>query len=235
MAEFEFVTSSGEKIPIIINVRRGVRNITLRPKSGDARRIEVTRPWIASNAAAMRFIEQKRRWLERFFQNAPRKVHIKSGDWFEFLDRRVMVIYDATIHANKFVLNDDGTYSLFVGGDVQMIENRVRMFIKAELLKQIKDLIRQTPREFWPRRICLRDTTSRWGSRSTTGTISFSWRLALAPYDVMRYVVMHELAHTRHMDHSPAFWATVRELYGFGVERAKMWLNKNGARLHGIL
>lgn len=235
MAEFEFVTSSGEKIPIVINVRRGVRNITLRPKSGDARRIEVTRPWIASNAAAMRFIEQKRRWLERFFQNAPRKVHIKSGDWFEFLDRRVMVIYDATIRANKFVLNDDGTYSLFVGGDVQMIENRVRMFIKAELLKQIKDLIRQTPREFWPRRICLRDTTSRWGSRSTTGTISFSWRLALAPYDVMRYVVMHELAHTRHMDHSPAFWATVRELYGFGVERAKMWLNKNGARLHGIL
>ena len=235
MSEFEFITSTGEKIPIVINVRRGVRNITLRPKCGDVRRIEISRPWIASNASALKFVEQKRRWLERFFQNAPKKVHIKSGDWFEFLDMRVHVIYDGTIRANKFVLNDDGTYTLFVGGDEKMIENRVRMFVKSELLKQIKDLIRQTPRDFWPKRICLRDTTSRWGSRSTTGTISFSWRLGLAPFDVMRYVVMHELAHTKHMDHSPEFWATVRELYGFGVERAKRWLNTNGARLHQML
>ena len=48
----------------------------------------------------------------------------------------------------------------------------------------------------------------------------------------MRYVVMHELAHTKHMDHSPEFWATVRDLYGFGVERAKRWLSKNGQNLH---
>ncbi|MBS7386515.1 MAG: M48 family metallopeptidase, partial [Alphaproteobacteria bacterium] len=50
--------------------------------------------------------------------------------------------------------------------------------------------------------------------------------------DVMRYVVMHELAHTKHMDHSSEFWATVRELYGFGVERAKRWLTQNGGTLH---
>ena len=62
--------------------------------------------------------------------------------------------------------------------------------------------------------------------------MSFSWRLAFAPYDVMRYVVMHELAHVRHMNHSPEFWAYVRELYGFGVERAKRWLVQNGGQLH---
>lgn len=235
MSEFEFITSGGEKIPIIINVRRGARNITLRPRAGENRRIDITRPWLASNASALKFVEQKRRWLERFFQNAPTKVHIKSGDSFGFLDMQVRVIYDATIRANRFVLNNDGTYTLFVGGDDKMIENRVRLFVKGELLKQIKDIIRKTPREFWPRRICLRDTSSRWGSCSTTGTMSFSWRLGLAPFDVMRYVVMHELAHTKHMDHSPEFWATVRELYGFGVERAKRWLNTNGARLHQIL
>lgn len=235
MAEFEFITSAGEKIPIIINVRRGARNITLRPKAGDNRHIEITRPWIASNTAALKFVEQKRRWLERFFDNAPVRRHLKSGDWFEFLDMRVRVVYDATVRANKFVMNDDGTYTLFVGGDAALIENRVRMFVKTELLKQIKDLIRTVPREYWPRRICLRDTSSRWGSCSTTGTMSFSWRLGLAPFDVMRYVVMHELAHTKHMDHSPEFWATVRELYGFGVERAKRWLNTNGPKLHQIL
>lgn len=235
MSDFEFTTSSGERIPVFINVRRGVRNITLRPRAGKNRQIDITRPWLASNASAMRFVEQKRRWLERFFQNAPVRSKLKSGDWFVFLDRQVQIIHDTTIRANRFILNDNGTYTLFVGGDEGMIENRVRMFIKSELLKQIKELVRKAPREFWPRRICLRDTTSRWGSCSTTGTISFSWRLAMAPFDVMRYVVMHELAHMKHMDHSPEFWATVRELYGFGVERAKMWLNKNGAGLHQYL
>lgn len=235
MSDFEFTTSSGERIPVFINVRRGVRNITLRPRAGKNRQIDITRPWLASNASAMRFVEQKRRWLERFFQNAPVRSQLKSGDWFVFLDRQVQVVHDTTIRANRFILNDNGTYTLFVGGEEGMIENRVRMFIKSELLKQIKELVRKTPREFWPRRICLRDTTSRWGSCSTTGTISFSWRLAMAPFDVMRYVVMHELAHTKHMDHSPEFWATVRELYGFGVERAKMWLNKNGSGLHQYL
>ena len=235
MSDIEFITSWGEKIPVIITVRRGLRNITIRPRAGDDRHIDISRPWLSSNAAAMKFVEQKRRWLERFFKNAPQKQHLKSGDMIEFLDKSVRVIYDGTIRANKFVLNDNGFYTLFVGGDVRMIESRVRNFIKAELLKEIKNLIRGVPRDFWPRRICLRDTTSRWGSCSTTGTMSFSWRLAFAPYDVMRYVVMHELSHVKHMDHSPEFWAQVRALYGFGVERAKHWLSQNGAKLHQYL
>ena len=235
MSDTEFLTSWGEKIPVVINVRRGLRNITLRPRAGDERRIDISRPWLASNSAAMKFVEQKRRWIERFFMNAPKKSHLKSGDSFCFLDKDVIVVYDETIRANKFILNDNGNYTLYVGGDVKLLESRVRNFVKSELLKEIKVLIHRTPRDFWPKRICLRDTSSRWGSCSTTGTISFSWRLAFAPYDVMRYVVMHELSHVKHMDHSPEFWAQVRELYGFGVERAKRWLNQNGATLHQIL
>ena len=235
MSDYNFITSSGEKIPIIITVRRGIRNITLRPYAGEIRRIDISRPWIASNASAMKFVEQKRRWLERFFINAPIKKHLKSGDCFEFLGKKILIIYDEKIRANRFIQDDNGNSTLFVGGDSKMIENRVRMFVKSELLNKIKEIIHTTPRDLWPRRICLRDTTSRWGSRSTTGTISFSWRLGLAPYEVMRYVVMHELAHVRHMNHSPEFWATVRELYGFGTERARRWLNTNGAHLHEIL
>jgi predicted metal-dependent hydrolase len=133
------------------------------------------------------------------------------------------------MRSNKF---SDGGARLMIGGARDMFERRVRDVIKAEFLNHVKDVVRTAPREFWPQRIAIRDTTSRWGSCSTSGTMSFSWRLAFAPLDVLRYVVMHELAHRKHMDHSPEFWATVRELYGFGVERAKRWLAQHGGELH---
>lgn len=232
MAEFEFVLSSGEKIPVIIQVRRGVRNITLRPKTQPVREIHISRPWLASSATALRFLESKRKWVENIYAKCPQKCTLCPGDEITIFDLRVKLTHDSTRRANLFVQNNDGTYTLFVGGGLDMFERRVRNFIRDEFLRRVKEIIRTTPHEFWPARIAVRDTTSRWGSCSTSGTMSFSWRLAFAPVAVMRYVVMHELAHTRHMDHSADFWATVRELYGFGVERAKRWLSQNGGNLH---
>ena len=227
MADYVFTLSSGEEIPVVITTRRGLRNITLRPKINPKREIHISKPWLVSENAAIKFLVSKQKWVECTFQKCPVKVVLKPGDVIEFLGRRVELRHDATMRSNKLVGD-----VLCVGGDKDMFERRVRDFIKAELLVEVKNIIHTVPREFWPKRIALRDTTSRWGSCSSTGTMSFSWRLAFAPVDVMRYVVMHELAHTKHMDHSADFWATVRELYGFGVERAKRWLAQNGGQLH---
>ena len=232
MSEYEFVLSSGERIPIIISTRRGLRNITLRPKTRPSREIHISKPWMTPTSAALRFLEQKRRWCERIFTNAPQKVHIAPGDNINFLGRTVYLVHDSSRRANEFTDNGNGTATLIIGGGLDMFERRVRDFIRAQFLVSVKKMIRSAPRELWPRRISVRDTSSRWGSCSTSGTMSFSWRLAFAPTDVMRYVVMHELAHQRYMDHSPAFWQTVSDLYGFGVERAKRWLNVHGGELH---
>ncbi len=232
MAEFEFVLSNGEKVPVIIQTRRGARNITLRPKIRPVREIHMSRPWLASNSAALRFLESKRKWVENIYAKSPKKCVLRPGDEILIFDLRVVLVHDATRRSNNFIQNDNGTYTLAIGGGADMFERRVRDFIKTEFLKRAKEIIRTAPREFWPVRIAVRDTTTRWGSCSTTGTMSFSWRLAFAPLAVMRYVVMHELAHTKHMEHSADFWATVRELYGFGVERAKRWLVQNGGELH---
>ena len=232
MSDYEFVLSTGEQVPVVITTRRGLRNITLRPKTRPSREIHISKPWLTPTAAALRFLEQKRRWCERIFNNAPQKVILRSGDEIEFLGRRVMLRHDPARRSTEFVVHDDVTATLIVGGGADMFERRVRDFIRAQFLIAVKQMVRGAPRELWPRRITIRDTSSRWGSCSSSGTMSFSWRLAFAPTDVMRYVVMHELAHQVHMDHSPAFWQTVSQLYGFGVERARYWLNKHGAELH---
>ena len=229
MSDYVFTLSSGEEIPVIITTRRGLRNITLRPKLRPVREIHISKPWLVPTAYALKFLESKQKWLECTFQKCPAKIKLKPGDVIEFLGRQIVLRHDASVRSNKYSENGE---ALIIGGDISMFERRVRDFIKAEFLCQVKHMIRNTPREFWPARIAIRDTTSRWGSCSTSGTMSFSWRLAFAPLDVMRYVVMHELAHKKHMDHSPEFWAQVRDLYGFGVERAKRWLSQHGGELH---
>lgn len=230
MGERFFTLSNGQQIPVIINNRRGVNNVTLRPKVGGNPEIHISKPWTTSTAFVLKFLESKRKWVEKIFSAAPRKEKITPNTTIEILGRNVKLIHDEHARGNCYV--DAEKTVLCIGGGADMFERRVRDFIKDELLKEIKEIIKTTPREYWPRHITLRDTSSRWGSCSTTGNMSFSWRLAFAPYEIMRYVVMHELSHMKHMDHSPEFWANVGTLYGFGVERAKRWLNKNGQSLH---
>ena len=79
--------------------------------------------------------------------------------------------------------------------------------------------------------LTLRDTRSRWGSCSSRGRLMFSWRLIMAPPEVLDYVAAHEVAHLKHMDHSPAFWGTVEALMP-DYANHRDWLRKNGTDLH---
>ena len=81
------------------------------------------------------------------------------------------------------------------------------------------------------RRITVRDQSSRWGSCSTTGTLSFSWRLILAPPHILDYVAAHEVAHLREMNHGPRFWALVRQTMP-QMDEARKWLRIYGMDLH---
>jgi predicted metal-dependent hydrolase len=86
----------------------------------------------------------------------------------------------------------------------------------------------------WPARIAVRDTTSRFGSCSTSGTVSFSWRLVVAPPEVLDYVVVHELCHLREANHSHRFWALV-EAARPGWREHRAWLNEHGHELLGYV
>jgi hypothetical protein len=87
-------------------------------------------------------------------------------------------------------------------------------------------------------RVSVMDARSRWGSctparAGRAASLRYSWRLILAPYEIMDYVAAHECGHLVHADHSPRFWALVKEL-GPDVKHARAWLRAHGPRLHAV-
>ena len=81
-----------------------------------------------------------------------------------------------------------------------------------------------------PARIQIRDQRSRWGSCSTRGTLSFNWRLVLAPFEVLDYVVVHELCHLREPNHSRRFWSLVEKRRP-DWRAQRDWLHEHGPEL----
>lgn len=122
--------------------------------------------------------------------------------------------------------------ALVVTGDPQFVARRVRDFLRAEALRRIGAAMRPHAEALGvtPRAVRLKDTRSRWGSCAPDRTLAFSWRLVLAPDWVLDYVVAHELAHLREMNHSARFWALVEQRTPHR-QAASDWLRKNGAAL----
>ncbi|MFN3591934.1 MAG: M48 family metallopeptidase, partial [Thermaurantiacus sp.] len=81
-------------------------------------------------------------------------------------------------------------------------------------------------------RVTVRDPRSRWGSCSSAGAISYSWRLILAPEFVRRAVVAHEVAHLAEPNHGPGFWKLAEALLGDPQDDARAWLRAHGRGLH---
>lgn len=119
-----------------------------------------------------------------------------------------------------------------VGGEGADVPARVAGFLRAEARRRIEVLVARHAEALgvaW-RALRLKDTRTRWGSCAPDGTLAFSWRLVLAPGWVLDYVVAHEVAHLRELNHSPQFWDTVRLLTP-NREAAVAWLRENGPAL----
>ncbi len=130
---------------------------------------------------------------------------------------------------------DGAVAELLVPGDPAAFSRRVgdhlKALARADLLAAVERHAAALGRR--PARVVLRDTTSRWGSCSSRGTLSFSWRLVLAPPFVLDYLAAHEVAHLAEMNHGPVFWDHCRRLCPRSDE-ARAWLKANGAGLHAI-
>ena len=121
---------------------------------------------------------------------------------------------------------------LCVSGEVPFVGRRVQDWLMRQARCDLAEAVARHAAALGvtPKRLTLRDTTSRWGSCSSAGALNFSWRLVMAPPHVLDYLAAHEVAHLRHMNHSPAFWATVEKLYP-DLACAEAWLKTQGTGL----
>jgi predicted metal-dependent hydrolase len=123
--------------------------------------------------------------------------------------------------------------AICINGGKDHAPRRFSDWLRAEVKKDLAACVERHANALncSPKRIGIRDQATRWGSCSTGGSLSFSWRLIFAPPFVLDYVAAHEVAHLREMNHGPRFWRLVREAFP-AMQKARAWLKTYGAELH---
>ena len=189
----------------------------------------LTLPRGTSVAEGLEFAAQKRRWMLARLDELPARVPFSPGATVPFLGVPHLIVHHPS--ARRGVWRENG--AIYASGFAEHVARRVRDHLKSEaraiLLPRTHDKARRIDRPV--AHVGLRDPRTRWGSCSSDGTISLSWRLILAPEDVLDYVVAHEVAHLVHQDHGRAFWRLVADLTP-GVAGPQRWLKAHGAALH---
>lgn len=221
------ITLTG-KPPIAVTLRRSARarRLSLRISSLDGR-VTLTLPQRVPESEGVAFLRSKESWLRKHLAAQGGTIDVGLG-------ARVPVegaLHEIRSGTGRSVRQSEGV--LWVPGPEERVAARLKGWLKTrarDRLAEASDLYAARLGKGYDR-LTLRDTRSRWGSCTHDGGLMFSWRLILGHPEVLDYVAAHEVAHLRHMDHSPAFWKQVETLYG-DWRSPRKWLREHGAELH---
>lgn len=223
-----FMDIAGFTVQVKTNAR--ARRVTLRYDSKKEHFV-VTAPKRTSKKFITEFLTTHQDWMARQQSVAPQKIHpLTDGHiTIQGITRRIEhsegTGVTVTLHPDK----------LHIQCRDARLPRALQRFIRQHAEQIITPLCHDKAAIIDKKitTINFRDTTSRWGSCAHDGTLSFSWRLVMAPQEVIDYVVAHEIAHLQHFDHSPAFWALCRKL-STHYTQGKHWLQLNGQSLQQV-
>jgi predicted metal-dependent hydrolase len=217
---------------IDIKRNRQARRYTLRIDAG-SRAVMLTMPPRGSVKEARAFAERNGAWIATRLARLPQAAPFIDGAIVPLRSVPHRVAHRAGTRGTVWVERGDDELLLCVAGDARHLSRRVTDYLKRQARHELDAASRRHAATLGVKvvRVSVRDTTSRWGSCSTTGRLSYSWRLILAPPFVLDYLAAHEVAHLVEMNHSPRFW---RVLHGIcpDMARAKTWIDAHGADLH---
>ena len=214
--------------PIDVAIKRSARarRISLRVSGVDGR-VSLTLPNRAAMAEAQGFLREKEPWIRAHLDKQPEATVIVPGSSFpiEGVQRKVVETATKVVRLHPHWVE--------VPFGPEKTPARLRAFLKLlardRLASASQYYAGQIGYSFG--KITMRDTRSRWGSCTSEGNLMYSWRLILAPAQVLDYVAAHEVSHLAEMNHSPAFWAHVARVMP-GYKAHRKWLRDNGASLH---
>jgi predicted metal-dependent hydrolase len=220
------------ELPVRLRVSPRARRMTIRlDPTIDG--VELVLPPGVPAREGRRFLDERRDWIADRLARMPLRVRFAPGAAVPYLGAEHRVVHRG--EQRQPVRRSAG--EIAVGGRPEHLARRLRDWLEAEARRLITPLAGDKAARLgdpWtarPPRVAVRDPRRQWGSCSAGGTLSFSWRLVMAPAPVVDYVVAHEVAHLRERNHGRRFWALVARLTE-EVDAPRAWLRRNGAKLH---
>lgn len=219
----------GHEQPLVVRRLARARSMRLSvdPRDGTVR---LSLPKRAALKPALEWVQGKRVWIEQALADVPAPRPVRDGAVIPFQGDDLTIFWQPG--GSRTIKREAGR--LLLGGAEESIEPRVLRWLKREALA----LLEAETRDCAIRagvvvgRVGIGDPKARWGSCSASGDIRYSWRLILAPPEVLKATVAHEVAHRLHMDHSPRFHAAVAALLGREPKVERRWLREHGAALY---
>jgi len=221
----------GLPVPVEIRAIRGARRLRLRfdEVSGT---LKLTCPPRISRRSALDWTLDQRDWIEAQLARAAPLEPFAPGAVVPVRGLETRIVWSPDEPRAPALIGGE----LRCGGPIESLPRRISGFLKKLALETMSNEVAEFARkaEVTVRSVAVGDAGSRWGSCSSEGRVRLSWRLILAPPEVRRYVVAHEVAHLKHMDHGPEFKVFEACLFGPGVAEAKALLRRVGPRLRRV-
>lgn len=218
-------------LPIAIRIHPRARRLGLR-LDGAGETLLLTCPPRSSRRAALDWAAGQRDWIEAQLAHAAPEQPLAPGAVIpvEGVETRLEWIANGP----RAVAWGDGVLSC--GGPREAFARRMEDWLRAKARDLLSADTTEVTRKagVGVRQVSIGDAGTRWGSCSASGSIRFNWRLVLAPPEVRRWVVAHEVAHRLHMNHGPAFKAAEARLFDGEVAAARLLLRRLGPGLKRI-
>lgn len=228
----ELLKIDGKSIEVILRTNPRARRFIVKvdPSTGE---VSVVAPSSRSFDRALDFARKEKDWIAGRLADVPQPVQLELGSVVMFKGVGHVIRSGDNKGSPVWIDRDSARPAIRVGGRPEHASRRLLDWLKREARKRIDERVATyaTALTVRPKRITIRDTSSRWGSCSSARSLSFSWRLILAPPSVLDYVVAHEVAHLRELNHKPRFWRLVETLVP-EIEKSQTWLSTHGALLH---
>jgi predicted metal-dependent hydrolase len=232
------VKINNREIEVVVT-RKNRKTISI--KISESCEIIICAPLNIDDEKVKEIIKDKEEWVAQSLKQieTKRKENVSFKEGILYLGIRYTLDIHKVKHKTLKIIFDNNTFNIYISES--LLEKEMDVHLKELLTKWYRVQARRIFQErvnyyssklkVSPKRMVIKDQKSRWGSCSSKGNINLNYRLIMAPIEIIDYVIVHELCHLVHLNHSKEFWALVKEISP-NYLKYKEWLKNNGNMLN---